>query len=535
MSSQFILTDVPLETIQHHIILPYLKLNDIVSFISSSRYFRENFTCQCRALSSEEHSFADQFWKTLCMKRWKSIFTFGDLPVTLKARKEHSQWYLQYMRKHKIDANAKHQIDRLFLLEKEKHLLQRSKSVKDFVEKEITLLRADIMKNLDVWDFMIESTQKIMHRELGQQDVEETDMEQHQSIEQSTVIALLESMHKFRICQKFQHLIMYEQKLLCQDNEVEGQLLEGTSEDIEVKHKYSLEYGAVLIARYYQNAKEIISDYNICHGIDIQSTMVSTIHDDEKSLTLDQFVEIQIEGLTDFIRQKLIERKQREHEFGNELFFASGEPWPMHWILEEMKILFRNDIEDDISIVNELSPSQKFTKIIDERPLRGNTKDYYSIDNSLIDKVIQSRKGIPLTLSILYQAIVRRLTNSQIEPVGFPGHFMLSTEITIPSHQPERVFVDVFHSGNIMTKKECQDLICSRYDLEWDESFTNPITKSSVWFRMVRNLFNCYIVRTNETYGIQGSVENEYDLKMMDSIRVLYREITTVLEKIKRL
>lgn len=55
---------------------------------------------------------------------------------------------------------------------------------------------------------------------------------------------------------------------------------------------------------------------------------------------------------------------------------------------------------------------------------RGNSEDYYDPRNSYLNEVLDRRLGIPITLSIVYMAIGRRL-GLVLEGVAFPGHFLV--------------------------------------------------------------------------------------------------------------
>ncbi|KAG2427535.1 hypothetical protein HYH02_014581 [Chlamydomonas schloesseri] len=55
---------------------------------------------------------------------------------------------------------------------------------------------------------------------------------------------------------------------------------------------------------------------------------------------------------------------------------------------------------------------------------RGNQEDYYSADNSCINKVVERRVGIPITLSLVYMEVGRRL-GLTLRGVNLPGHFMI--------------------------------------------------------------------------------------------------------------
>lgn len=54
---------------------------------------------------------------------------------------------------------------------------------------------------------------------------------------------------------------------------------------------------------------------------------------------------------------------------------------------------------------------------------RGNEAEYYDARNSYLDEVLRRRTGIPITLSLVYMAVGRRV-GLQVDGVGFPGHFL---------------------------------------------------------------------------------------------------------------
>jgi regulator of sirC expression with transglutaminase-like and TPR domain len=59
---------------------------------------------------------------------------------------------------------------------------------------------------------------------------------------------------------------------------------------------------------------------------------------------------------------------------------------------------------------------------------RGNADDYYDPRNSYLNEVIDRRTGIPITLSILYMELGRRI-GLPLEGVSFPGHFLVSLRL----------------------------------------------------------------------------------------------------------
>src|SRR6266446_7324249 len=67
------------------------------------------------------------------------------------------------------------------------------------------------------------------------------------------------------------------------------------------------------------------------------------------------------------------------------------------------------------------------TFMADELCFRGNAEEYYDPKNSLLSDVIETRRGIPISLAMLY-VIVGRRANMQIEGVNLPGHFIARYE-----------------------------------------------------------------------------------------------------------
>ena len=84
----------------------------------------------------------------------------------------------------------------------------------------------------------------------------------------------------------------------------------------------------------------------------------------------------------------------------------------------------------------------------EEVGLRGNEEDYYNLNNSLLPEVIDTRMGIPITLSLVYLLVARRV-GMEASGVGFPGHFF----IRFGEH-----FFDPFHGGQRLSVEACRAL-----------------------------------------------------------------------------
>jgi len=120
-----------------------------------------------------------------------------------------------------------------------------------------------------------------------------------------------------------------------------------------------------------------------------------------------------------------------------------------------------------------------------EKKFRGNIEDYYEPENSYINKVLDRRLGIPITLSALYLFIARRL-DLPIYGVGFPGHFMLKFK-----NGSKWYFIDAFNRGQVLSIRDVE-LFLTLNGYEFDESQTHALQPREILARMIRNLVLIY-------------------------------------------
>lgn len=78
----------------------------------------------------------------------------------------------------------------------------------------------------------------------------------------------------------------------------------------------------------------------------------------------------------------------------------------------------------------------------------GDATRYYDPFNLLFDSVLRDRKGMPVSLSVLYILVGRRL-GLQLSGVSMPDHFLVRVHGTRP------VLLDPFHGGRTITKADC--------------------------------------------------------------------------------
>jgi regulator of sirC expression with transglutaminase-like and TPR domain len=127
--------------------------------------------------------------------------------------------------------------------------------------------------------------------------------------------------------------------------------------------------------------------------------------------------------------------------------------------------------------------------LFDELGFAGNTENYYNASNSYLPSVLKSKRGLPITLSLLYKIIGERL-GLRVYGVGLPGHFMCAVE-TEPG-QP--MLVDPFSGGRVLTPDEAQVVVQERFgpEIEWSEELLQPVSNLHWLTRMLQNLLHVF-------------------------------------------
>ena len=80
-----------------------------------------------------------------------------------------------------------------------------------------------------------------------------------------------------------------------------------------------------------------------------------------------------------------------------------------------------------------------------EMGFRGNSERYTDPDNSFINRVLETKRGLPITLSVLYLLIGQRL-GIPIEPISAPGHFVVGC-----FDEQAPFYIDPFERGKFLT------------------------------------------------------------------------------------
>lgn len=121
------------------------------------------------------------------------------------------------------------------------------------------------------------------------------------------------------------------------------------------------------------------------------------------------------------------------------------------------------------------------------QPFRGNAGHYDDPANSLLDRMLERRLGIPISLSVLAIEVGRRI-GVELVGIGMPAHFLVRSADPPPDGGP--AFLDPFHGGVRRSAVDCQELFArlSGGGTPWDPRFLNPVTHRSILVRVLTNL-----------------------------------------------
>ena len=147
------------------------------------------------------------------------------------------------------------------------------------------------------------------------------------------------------------------------------------------------------------------------------------------------------------------------------------------------------------------------TFLFKDKGFSGNRTEYYDPDNSYLNRVIETRQGIPISLAALYVFVGKRV-GFPVVGVGMPGHFLVKLEGETPTQ-----FVDCFNGGTILREQDCEQFITAS-GLGYDHKLLEKSSTPTILARMLRNLLSVYDQGHEEQMArrvraLLGLLENE--------------------------
>lgn len=134
--------------------------------------------------------------------------------------------------------------------------------------------------------------------------------------------------------------------------------------------------------------------------------------------------------------------------------------------------------------------------IFDLHKYSRNTHNFYSPQNSFINQVIETKKGNPISLSIIYLSVAYKL-NLPIYGVNLPKNFILAYKDELRHFDSEDetddilFYINPYNKGAVLGKKEI-DYFIKQQQLALNKSYYMPCSNQDVVKRLINNLILSY-------------------------------------------
>jgi len=141
----------------------------------------------------------------------------------------------------------------------------------------------------------------------------------------------------------------------------------------------------------------------------------------------------------------------------------------------EVWLDFKNDMHpfDQIKAIN--------TTLFEKLKFKANTKNFHAPGNSMINVVLETKRGNPISLCILYILIAQKL-EIPIYGVNLPNLFICTYK---SDHQ--QFYINAFNKGLIFSRSDIENYI-QQLHLNEDDIFFQPCTNEDIIKRSLRNL-----------------------------------------------
>lgn len=202
-----------------------------------------------------------------------------------------------------------------------------------------------------------------------------------------------------------------------------------------------------------------------------------------------------------------------------EASFAFGALWRKGITYER----YFDTIEKMFKRLEEMNPQtihekiEALNKVIyDEFAFSGNHEDYDNLNNANLLTVIDMRKGLPISIGIIY-IYLSRLMGWSIDGLNFPGHFIVRME-----ENGQRILLDPFNGGSVLGAADLRHFlkIIVGSTAELSSDFYDPLTNRDILIRLQNNI-KVRLIR-NEEYEKAAQVVDAMLLLAPDDHRLFF-------------
>jgi len=164
---------------------------------------------------------------------------------------------------------------------------------------------------------------------------------------------------------------------------------------------------------------------------------------------------------------------------------------PLEKIIRDVWLELNNNLTalEKIRILNHI--------LFEVNGFKKNTKNFYSPQNSFINQVLETRKGNPISLAVVYSIIAQRL-GLPVFGVNLPKNFILAyKDEMISGDNSDEVteevlfYINPYNKGAVLGRREI-DHFLKKQDIESQSSHYLPCSNHDIIIRILHNLINAY-------------------------------------------
>lgn len=155
------------------------------------------------------------------------------------------------------------------------------------------------------------------------------------------------------------------------------------------------------------------------------------------------------------------------------------------------------DMEETLAVLDDMAAGVTSfeswrARLFGELGLVGDAESYHAVENSLLDRVVAKRSGMPITLAVVGMEVGRR-AGVELAGIGMPGHFLLR-HVGEPEH-----FVDAFAGGQVLDEAGCEELFRKISDpsIPFRPEYLRPVSARQIVARILANLRYSYVAAGN--------------------------------------
>jgi regulator of sirC expression with transglutaminase-like and TPR domain len=155
---------------------------------------------------------------------------------------------------------------------------------------------------------------------------------------------------------------------------------------------------------------------------------------------------------------------------------------------------------------------------------RGDEETFMAPENCFINKVLDNKKGNPISLSIIYMLVAQKL-NVPIYGVNLPRHFIMAyvedeetdtiesfnskQEISSEAQGEIKFYINAYNGGGVFNLDQLKNIL-KEMEFEEKPEFMNPCNNQDIVLRVLMNLFNSYRLTENAEALYLDEVINLY-------------------------